>query len=64
LSEIILRIKCNSTKIVQLLDDSSLRQKMGKYERDRVVSELSWEYEAPKLLRAYEALFEKNGNNL
>ena len=47
-------------KIVQLLDDKNLRVKMGDYGRKRVVNELSWEYEAPKLLRAYEALFQKN----
>ncbi len=46
-------------KVIKLLDDSSLRQKMGTYGRDRVVSELSWEYEAPKLLKAYDALFGK-----
>jgi glycosyltransferase involved in cell wall biosynthesis len=51
-------------KIVQLLDDSNLRKKMGDYGRERVVHTLSWEYEAPKLLKAYEALFEKNKNNL
>ena len=48
-------------KIVQLLDDSDMRQKMSDYGRERVVSKLAWEYEAPKLLRAYDALLEKNG---
>ncbi len=43
-------------KIIQLLDDRNLRQKMGEYGRDRVVNELSWEYEEPKLLKAYKAL--------
>jgi glycosyltransferase involved in cell wall biosynthesis len=45
-------------KIVQLIDDSKLRKKMGTYGRERVVNTLSWEYEAPNLLKAYEALFE------
>jgi hypothetical protein len=30
---------------------------MGKFGRDRVVNQLEWHYEAPKLLRAYEDLF-------
>ena len=46
-----------SLKIIQLLDDSSLRREMGEYGRDRVVNSLSWEYEAPKLLLAYDELF-------
>ena len=53
-----------SNKIIQLLDNKELRQKMGDYGRERVVHALAWEYEAPKLLRAYEALFEKKTNNL
>ena len=44
-------------KIVQLLDDKYLRKKMGNYGRERVMHTLAWEYEAPKLLSAYEALF-------
>lgn len=49
-----------SLKIIQLIDNSRLRKKMGEYGRDRVINTLSWEYEAPKLLRAYNALFENN----
>jgi len=44
-------------KIVALLDDSERRQRMEEYGRRRVVEELSWNHEAPKLLAAYEALF-------
>lgn len=44
-------------KIVELLDDPERRRRMGEYGRERVVSRLSWEHEAPKLLAAYEALF-------
>lgn len=44
-------------KIVTLLDDPDLRERMGKYGYERVVNELAWEYEAPKLLAAYEQLF-------
>jgi len=43
-------------KIVQLLDNQDLRKKMGEYGRERVVHKLAWEYEAPKLLKAYDAL--------
>jgi len=44
-------------KIVELLDDPERRARMGEYGRHRVVNELEWEYEAPKLLAAYERLY-------
>lgn len=44
-------------KIVSLLDDPAKRRAMGEFGRKRVVQELEWEYEAPKLLAAYDALF-------
>ena len=44
-------------KIVLLLDNPELRHKMGQLGRDRIVNELEWKFEAPKLLQAYEALF-------
>lgn len=44
-------------KIVILLDDPVKRKEMGDFGRNRVVQELEWEYEAPKLLAAYETLF-------
>ncbi len=44
-------------KIAQLLDDPGLRQRMGEFGRNRVKNELEWQYEAPKLLAAYDALF-------
>lgn len=44
-------------KIVELLDDPARRARMGAYGRNRVVNELEWEYEAPKLLAAYERLY-------
>ncbi len=44
-------------KIVQLLKNQSLRDKMGRYGYDRVVNELAWDYEAPKLLAAYNLLY-------
>jgi glycosyltransferase involved in cell wall biosynthesis len=44
-------------KIVELLGDEAKRKAMGDFGRDRVVNELEWSYEAPKLLKAYDALF-------
>lgn len=46
-------------KIVQLLDDAELRQRMGEFGRNRVRNELEWRYEVPKLLAAYDAVFAK-----
>jgi glycosyltransferase involved in cell wall biosynthesis len=44
-------------KIVYLLDNDHLREKMGKYGRDRVENQLSWDHEVPKLLKTYDTLF-------
>ncbi|NOT10815.1 MAG: glycosyltransferase family 4 protein [Methylococcaceae bacterium] len=45
-------------KIVQLLDNPAQRIVMGQYGRYRVENELEWKYEAPKLLEAYDVLFD------
>jgi glycosyltransferase involved in cell wall biosynthesis len=50
-----------AAKIVALIDDPELRKLMGDFGRTRVVEQLSWEHEAPKLLAAYETLFEEPG---
>lgn len=44
-------------KIITLLNNEPLRKKMGEFGRQRVISELSWEHESPKLLSAYRKLF-------
>jgi glycosyltransferase involved in cell wall biosynthesis len=44
-------------KIVELLDDPLRRERMGKFGRERVATQLAWDYEAPKLLKAYDMLF-------
>ena len=44
-------------KLVALLDDPQLRQRMGDSGRERVKTTLAWEHEAPRLLAAYEKLF-------
>jgi glycosyltransferase involved in cell wall biosynthesis len=46
-------------KILQLLADPGRRASMGRFGRERVENEMSWEHEAPKLLNAYEFLFSK-----
>jgi glycosyltransferase involved in cell wall biosynthesis len=45
-------------QIVHLLDRPELRQKMGEYGRQRVQNELEWKYEVPKLLAAYDRVFQ------
>ena len=44
-------------KIIQLLDNESLRTKMGNFGYDRVKNELSWEYESIKLINFYKKVF-------
>jgi glycosyltransferase involved in cell wall biosynthesis len=43
-------------KIVELLDDPERRKRMGEFGRNRVINELEWKFESPKLLAAYDAL--------
>jgi glycosyltransferase involved in cell wall biosynthesis len=45
-------------KILELLDDPVRRAQMGEYGRRRVEDELEWRHEAPKLLAAYDALWD------
>ena len=45
-------------KIIQLLDDPAMRERMGALGRARVEQELSWDHEVPTLLAAYEQLFQ------
>lgn len=47
-------------KLLELIDNPELRDCMGRFGRERVVKELAWQYEAPKLLKAYEVLFSSN----
>ncbi|WP_020589305.1 glycosyltransferase family 4 protein [Desulfobacter curvatus] len=42
--------------IIKVLDDSDLAQRMGDFGRRRVISELQWTHEIPKLLNAYDQL--------
>ena len=45
-------------KITMLLDDPERRAWMGQVGRRRVERQLAWDYEAPKLLTAYDVLFD------
>ena len=46
-----------AAKLVSLLDDPLLRERMGSIGRRRVVNELAWHHEVPKLLMAYQRLW-------
>jgi glycosyltransferase involved in cell wall biosynthesis len=53
--------KCGDTtdfadKIMQLIDDQELRLKMGTFGYNRVLNELSWEYEKVKLINFYSRI--------
>jgi glycosyltransferase involved in cell wall biosynthesis len=50
-----------AAKIAQLLDDPQKRRMMGAFGRKRVQEKLEWRCEAPKLLAAYEALWNAAG---
>jgi glycosyltransferase involved in cell wall biosynthesis len=50
-----------ANKIAELLDDPERRRRMGEIGRNRVLNELEWRFEAPKLLAAYDALFSDQG---
>src|SRR3954462_2961739 len=43
--------------IVRLIDNPKLRAEMGAFGRKRVECELEWRHEAPKLLAAYDSLW-------
>lgn len=45
-------------RILELLADENKRKQMGLYGRRRIENELEWRHEAPKLLAAYEKVFE------
>lgn len=44
-------------KLLTLLDDPALRARMGSFGRQRVLTELAWGHEEPKLRAAYQMLF-------
>ncbi len=44
-------------KILELLDDPDKRRRMGELGQQRVINDLAWKHEAPKLLEAYASVF-------
>jgi glycosyltransferase involved in cell wall biosynthesis len=53
-----------ANKMLTLLDDQALRQRMGVIGRERVRTVLAWDHEVPRLLAAYEALEPKCAEKL
>jgi glycosyltransferase involved in cell wall biosynthesis len=47
-----------AAKILDLLDDPQRREAMGQYGRARIERELEWRHQAPRLLAAYETLWQ------
>ena len=46
-------------KLLKLLDDPVARARMGEIGRTRVSEELSWAHQAPRLIAAYQRLFQR-----
>jgi glycosyltransferase involved in cell wall biosynthesis len=47
-------------KIMQLINDPGQRTKMSEYGYNRVINELSWDYESVKLIRFYDQILPDN----
>lgn len=43
-----------ANKIMELMDDTDARQRMGEFGYNRVINELSWDYESKKLVKFYQ----------
>ena len=50
--------KNRANKMIQLIDDPELRIRMAEYGYNRVIKELSWDYESIKLKRFYNQIFQ------
>lgn len=48
-----------AAKILELLDDPERRAEMGRFGEERVRRVLAWPHEVPKLLAAYDAVWER-----
>ena len=49
-----------ANKIIQLIDDPESRTRMGDFAYNRVLNELSWDYEKEKLIKFYDRILLKN----
>lgn len=50
-----------ANKIIQLLDDAPLRQRMSEIGRERIETNLSWNHTSKALLEAYDRYFKNRG---
>ncbi|MCK4822863.1 glycosyltransferase, partial [bacterium] len=55
-------VKDYSEKILELINNESLRRKMGDFGFRRVRDKLDWKYSIPNLLNAYKALGSQGGS--
>jgi glycosyltransferase involved in cell wall biosynthesis len=46
-------------RILELLDDPARRERMGRFGHARVIDQLAWHHQAPWLLAAYGALWDR-----
>jgi glycosyltransferase involved in cell wall biosynthesis len=46
-------------KIMLLCDNKEMREKMGQFGYERIVNELSWEFESKKLIAFYQRVFKR-----
>jgi glycosyltransferase involved in cell wall biosynthesis len=53
-----------AAKIVELIDDPTRRAAMGSFGRRRVETQLEWSHQAPWLLAAYDALWQRGAGAL
>ena len=58
------RVPDFAAKILWLLDNPDIRERMGEFGLKRVKNELAWEYSVPNLLAAYERAFSKRQRHL
>jgi len=49
-----------ANKIIQLIDDPESRTRMGDFAYNRVLNELSWDYEKEKLIKFYDRILLNN----
>jgi glycosyltransferase involved in cell wall biosynthesis len=53
-----------AAKIVELIDDPDRRAAMGAFGRHRVETQLEWSHQAPRLIAAYDALWQRGAGSV